>query len=187
MKRILFHFVVMLAAFAIGVCLSVSFRDQTDSTLSGDIPGLENSLQECSNPGFFSSEMLRAVPAVNGPAKVLRIRLADENSPMSDFLVDVENVSSRKITDLYYIFEPFADCPNAEWLNKDRVSTNYPEVVDFAPPRILLPRQTITLRISGKRFEEQLKARNRWQCPCSVRSELWFYGAGFVGAPFYEY
>ena len=139
----------------------------------------------CAAPQAFRAEMLQASSVFpNEPAKIKRIRLADDKSPSSDFLVDIENVSAKRITDLWYVVEPYADCPNGPSLPKFDISTTYPGMIASARRRFLRPHETITLRVPRETYESTLNARNSLQCPCTVASKIWFYGAGFVGEPF---
>ena len=188
MRRTILHLSIALVMIAIAGAALLLYRHQRRRTNRIELHPLEQNTGTCAVSQAFRAEMLQPSSVFsNEPAKIKRIRLADDKLPSSDFLVDIENVSTKRITDLWYVVEPYADCPNANSLPKFHISTTYPGTIASVRRKFLRPHETITLRVPRETYEGVLNARNRWHCPCTITSKIWFYGAGFVGEPFYEY
>lgn len=137
-------------------------------------------------PAKFSTDMLKIIRKPNEAVNVVGVRLADDRAPASDFLIDVENMTSRNVTDVWYFLAPFENCPAADGIGKRMISNVYPDTLASPSKRFLRPHETLTLKIPRDTYEAILQAQVKWNCPVPFTTELQLRGVGYVGQPVLE-
>jgi hypothetical protein len=95
-------------------------------------------------------------------------------------IIEVENITSRRITFLSFVLPMFDDCSLDKPLGGLRLSYGDGEfVIEHIPKGCIKPHQRVTLKFPRKLYEYSLNAQKRWNCPSSAASRLVLQGVNF--------
>src|SRR6266850_4267976 len=170
MKKRFSYFIIAFATFGVGILVVFSVhRLENRYRPSPKPPAI---VQNESALTVFRVDMLKVIREPKQPINVVSVRLADLSGASSDFLIDVENVSTRKITDVWFYLAPFENCHNAPAAGKPVISNRYPRTLASAPKPFIRPHEKLTLKVPQEIYEAILQSQVKWNCTFTTEVRL---------------